>query len=88
VPDSCTKVGVLGVGQCNSTNTNLTDPCCHGNQISACCDKSSASVKQSRATITLGFAMLSSFKRSAASVSVQLLGSNSSESDTAKSCAR
>jgi len=38
-----------------------SDPCCHGKAIFACCHKSSASVKERRATITLGFATLSSF---------------------------
>jgi len=33
-------------------------PCCHGDEIFTCCHKSSASVKQWRATITLGFATL------------------------------
>ena len=39
-----------------------TDPVCHGNEVFACnCHKSLASVKQQRATNTLGFATLSSF---------------------------
>jgi len=36
------------------------DPCCHGNHIFPCSHKSSASVRQRSATITLGFATLSS----------------------------
>jgi len=38
----------------------LTDPCCHGNQIFPYSHKSSASVRQRRATITLDFTTLPS----------------------------
>jgi len=63
VPDSCTKVEILGAG--NVMVSFKLDPnwplqCWHGNEIFACCHKSSASVKQQRVTITLGFATLSS----------------------------
>jgi len=64
VPDSCTKVGVLGVGHCNGiiqTEPQLTTVATV-TKIIAHCHKSLASVNQRRATITLGFATPSSFQ--------------------------